>query len=172
MQDLWHIGKVVRLDGFRDDKHTNEELMEMTRDLAKAKHEDKRTLSDHAAESRSALHRVFHGQNDEGALSAVQKNVDQNYHQVNAQWMKIVRQKYQGAIVRRTVKSLDYEGNPISGLHPYKEHICMLKLYKHEYNALETLAEQSLDNASFARRFSSEVSNSFPVARRAKLQAD
>jgi hypothetical protein len=50
MRDLWHIGKVVGLDNFRDDKCTNEELMEMTRDLAKAKRKDKRTLSDHAAE--------------------------------------------------------------------------------------------------------------------------
>jgi hypothetical protein len=148
---------VVGLPGFRDDARTNEEMAEMIRDIARAKREDKKMLLTHTAESRSALRRVFHGQVDQGAHSAVQQNVDENYHRVNAQWMKIVRQKYQGAVIRRTVSSRDYQGQPISGLAPYKEHICMLKLYRHEYDALETLADEALDGASFAQRFSSEV---------------
>jgi hypothetical protein len=158
MQDLWHIGKVVGLPGFKDDKNTDEEIAEMKRDLARAKRDDKRMLMQHAAESRSALHRMFHGQNDEGAVSAVQQNIDENYHQANAKWMKIVREKFQGAVIRRTGKSLDYQGRSISGLEPYYEHICMLRLYTHEYDALETLAERSLDSETFAQRFSSEVS--------------
>jgi hypothetical protein len=165
-QDLWYIGKVVGLPGFKDDKLINEELTEMRRDLARAKRDDKRILSNHSAESRSALHRVFHGKNDEGTLSAVNKNVDQNYHQANARWMKTVREKYQGAVIRRTGNSLDVDGQAISGLDPYEEHICMLKLFTHEYEALETLAEQALDTETFARRFSSEVSNAYFVTGR------
>jgi hypothetical protein len=72
--------------------------------------------------------------------------------------MTVVREKYQGSVIRRTGTSLDIDGQPISGLAPYEEHICMLKLYTHEYNALEALAEQALDTDTFAR-FSSEVSD-------------
>ena len=79
--------------------------------------------------------------------------------------MKVVREKYQGAVIRRTVNLLDYENNPISGLNPYEEHVCMLKLYKHKYEALDMLARDELDNASFARRFSGEVSDGFAVTR-------
>lgn len=158
IQDLWHIGTVIGLPGFKNHKHTNEEMELMKRELTKAKREDKKRLAEHESESRGALHRMFSGQKDEDALSAVQNAVDQSYRQVNAVWMKVVRDKYKGSVIRRTVNSLDYVSNPISGLEPYKEHVCMLELFKHEYDALETLSLNALNDNKFARRVSSEVS--------------
>lgn len=130
-------------------------MAEMMRDLAHAKREDKRMTP----ESRNALLRMFDGDSREGTVSAVDRNVDQSYHQANTKWMTIARAKYQGAVIRRTVNSLDYEGNPISGLEPYEEHICMLNLFNHEYDALEMLAENAVSTVSFGRCFSSEVRN-------------
>ena len=129
----------------------------MTGQLARAKREDKKALSNHAADSRRALHQLFRGEKDEESLSALRKNVDEGYLMENARWMKIVRERYQGSVIRRTGNSLDYLGQPISGLEPYDEHICLLKLYAHEYSALDTLARQSLDGSSFSRTFSSQV---------------
>lgn len=158
VQDLWNIGKAIGLHGFKDGEETDNELKMMNREIARAKREDKKLLSGVEEESRSALRRVFQGTKDEGAVSAVQDTVDQTYWRVNAKWMKVIRAKYQGSVIRRTGSSLDINGNPISGLPPYDEHICILKLYRHEYAALDTLAEKALDGESFAKRFSSEVS--------------
>ncbi|KAH9011667.1 P-loop containing nucleoside triphosphate hydrolase protein [Lactarius pseudohatsudake] len=137
--DLWHIGKVIGLSGFKDDSRTNEELDDMKRSLARAKRDDKNLLLERQAESRQALHRMFEGNDDDqGLISAVNNAVDQNFRKENAKWMAVVR------------------GEAISGLEPYEEHICLLKLYEHEYDALEALATKALDNPSFPRQFSSE----------------
>ncbi|KAH9010726.1 hypothetical protein EDB85DRAFT_2160859 [Lactarius pseudohatsudake] len=133
--DLWHIGKVIGLSGFKDDSRTNEELDDMKRSLARAKRDDKNLLLERQAESRQALHRMFEGNDDDqGLISAVNNAVDQNFRKENAKWMAVA----------------------ISGLEPYEEHICLLKLYEHEYDALEALATKALDNPSFPRQFSSE----------------
>jgi hypothetical protein len=158
-QDLWNIGRAIGISGFKEDEETNRELQQMTRDLARAKREDKKMMSDDEERARSALHRVIQGKQDEGAISDAQIAVDHNFKKMNAQWMKVIRAKYQGVVIRRTVNSLDYAGRPISGLEPYDEHICLLKLHRHEYDALERLAEKTLNDESFAQRFSSEVSD-------------
>lgn len=80
--------------------------------------------------------------------------------------MTVIREKYQGVIIRRSVNSMDCYGKPISGLPLYKENICMLKMYKHEYAALDTLATNELDDESYSREFSSEVSNGLCFTRR------
>ncbi|KAH9018911.1 P-loop containing nucleoside triphosphate hydrolase protein [Lactarius hengduanensis] len=67
-----------------------------------------------------------------------------------------IREKYKGAVIRRTVNSLDYTDNAISGLEPYEEHKCVVELYEHEYQALETLSEQAIGDESFVKRFASE----------------
>lgn len=125
----------------------------MTRELARAKREDDKVLTEKEGDARDALHRMVQGRKDEG-----QKDVDKNFRKMNATWMTVIRAKFEGFVIRRTVQSLDYEGKPISGLGPYEEHICVLNLHDHEYAALEKLAEDALDTESFARRFSSEVS--------------
>lgn len=146
------------MHGFQDDDDTNDQLRKMTRELSRAKREDKSVLAKNEGEARDALHRMVQGTQDEGTLSGAQMAVDQNFKRKTAEWMTIIRAKYQGVVIRRTVKSLDYANRPISGLEPYEEHICMLKLHLHEYDALEKLAQNALDKESFAQRFSSEVS--------------
>lgn len=163
VQDLWNIGKAIGILGFRDEDDNNDKLREMTRDISRAKRIDKRILAENEGEARDALHRMVQGKEGEGTLSGAQKAVDQNFKRENAKWMSIIRAKYQGAVIRRTVNSLDHRGRPISGLDPYEEHICMLKLHRHEYAALEKLAEDALDDESFARRFCSEVSDAIEL---------
>jgi hypothetical protein len=159
-QDLWNIGRAIGLNGFRVSAEIDAELHEMTRDLSRARRDDRKLQAGYEDQTRSALSRMFQGTQEQGGVSAAQQAVDQNFRRENALWMTKIRVKYQGAVIRRTVNSRDYANNVISGLEPYEEHICMLKLYSHEYDALETLAEKALDDDSLVRRFSSEVSGS------------
>ena len=53
---------------------------------------------------------------------------------------------------------MDYSGNPISGLEPYKEHLSIINIYKHEYEALKALAKKAMDSETFVRCFASKVS--------------
>ncbi|KAH9019722.1 P-loop containing nucleoside triphosphate hydrolase protein [Lactarius pseudohatsudake] len=161
--DLWHIGKVIGLSGFKDDVHTNEELARMQRELAEARQEDKKIQLDHEAESLGVLHRTSHGE-IEGTISVSEKAVEQKFQNVKAQWMKVVHERYHGAVIRRTVNSLDYLGNTISGLEPYEEHVCMLELHEHEYKALGDIASQRLAKTyKSLRRLECEVSEGFAL---------
>jgi hypothetical protein len=107
----------------------------------------------------TALTRLFQGQSGERTVP-----VDHHFRRANATWMKVIRAKYQGAVIRRTGETLDIYGKAISGLEPFEEHICMLQLFDHEYESLQTLAEKSMNDKSIARRFSSEVCHNMAVA--------
>ncbi|KAN0128350.1 P-loop containing nucleoside triphosphate hydrolase protein [Lactarius tabidus] len=159
--DLWNIGRAVGIRGFREEEQIDAELSKMARDIARAKREDRKMRPDHETESRVALNRVFQGEQDGSTIVDTQHAVDLHFRKANAQWMKTIRAKYEGVVIRRTSKSLDYAGRPILELEPYEEHICMLLLLPHEYDALEKLAATALDDNSVARRFSSEVTKNF-----------
>ena len=45
----------------------------------------------------------------------------------------------------------------MTGLDAYEEHWCVVEMYQHEYDALEALAETTMDSETFVRRFASEV---------------
>ena len=150
MQDLWNIGKAIGLPGFRDSK--DHELDAMNAALARAKREDRRELRATDEEVLNQRMEAF------VAGTGEQEDVDTHYQFAIATWMKKIREKYEGAVIRRTVYSLDYWGNSITGLEPYLEHVCMISLFDHEYEALERLAEKAVDSESFVRRFASEVS--------------
>ncbi|KAH9011430.1 P-loop containing nucleoside triphosphate hydrolase protein [Lactarius deliciosus] len=159
--DLWHIGKVIGLSGFKDDVHTNEEFAGMQRELAEARQEDEKIQLEHEAESLGALHRTSRGEG-ECTISVGEKAVEQKFPKVKAQWMKVVHERYHGAVIRRTVNSLDYLGSPIYGLEPYEEHICMLELHEHEYKALGDIASYRKIRKSL-RRLECEVSEGFAL---------
>ena len=158
VQDLWNIGRAVGIHGFKNEDTIDTELKQMASEMAKAKRDDRKLTPDLEARSRSFLQRLIQGTPDAHSVGTTQHRVDTNFRVANAKWMKIVRAKYEGAVIRRGIDSVDNKGEPISGLDPYLESVCMLKLYDHEYAALEQLAENALDKKSVARRFSSEVS--------------
>ena len=151
-QDLWNIGRAVGIHGFREDKEIDAELALMAAEIARAKRDDRRLVPRAEGQVREALQRVIKGEQHE------QYEVDVNFRNANARWMEVLRAKFAGAVIRRGPNSKDNNGNLISGLTPYVENVCMLELYRHEYAALDQLAENALSKKSVARRFSSEVS--------------
>ncbi|KAH9019253.1 P-loop containing nucleoside triphosphate hydrolase protein [Lactarius pseudohatsudake] len=134
LADLWNIGKVIGLPAF-DDKNDRE-----TKKIVKT--EDQGKVIDYVTE-------YLRGKTDP-------KQVDTISQYIGAVWVNIIREKYQGSVIRRTVNSKDHTGEPISGLEPYEEHRCVIELHEHEYTALERFAKDAVDNESFVRQFASE----------------
>ena len=158
IQDLWNIGRAVRIHGFKNEDTIDTELKQMASEMAKVKWDDRKLTPDLEAQLHGFLQRLIQGTPDAHSVGMTQHRVDINFQVANAKWMKIVHAKYEGAVIRQGIDSVDNKGKPISGLDPYLESVCMLKLYDHEYIALEQLAENTLDKKLVARRFSSEVS--------------
>ena len=46
----------------------------------------------------------------------------EEYNAVVSEWVADIRTGFEGAVVRRTVNSLDWLRRPISGLEPYHKH--------------------------------------------------
>lgn len=65
-----------------------------------------------------------------------------NHAECVAQWIITIRNKFQGAVLRRTGSSKTYSGEPISGLSPIMEHNIMFPLYPHEAVWMEQIASQ------------------------------
>jgi hypothetical protein len=149
-QDLWNIGKVIGLGGFDDSNDA--ELDVMNKSLARAKRDDKK-------EMRSMDEEVLNQQMEQymGGEGEPEGQEERSKY-VSAKWMEKIRAKYEGAVIRRTTHSTDYRGDWITGLEAYEQHLCVVKMYDHEYEALEKLAEKAADSETFVRRFASEVS--------------
>ncbi|KAH8986189.1 P-loop containing nucleoside triphosphate hydrolase protein, partial [Lactarius hatsudake] len=160
-EDLCNIGKAMGIARFRDGN--NDELKEMSTQIRRARFADKKALKNNEASTRTRLRGVLRSAEGTEAGYAA----DANYLKVNAQWMEVIRKKYEGLVIRRTAKSLDDTQQPIAGLEPYEEHTCILELYDHirktYYEALESIAVKQLDDSSFTKRFSSEVRINFYI---------
>lgn len=149
MQDLWYIGKAIGLPEFND--LNDRELEEMAKALRRAKREDTKALKGIDEEQQQAqVHRYI-----EGEVQPERTEVQMQF--TAATWMRKIREKYKGSVIRRTVNSLDYTNTPISRLDAYEQHRCVIALYEHEYEALEGLAAEVMDSEVFAKRFASEV---------------
>ncbi|KAF8268077.1 hypothetical protein EI94DRAFT_1700483 [Lactarius quietus] len=99
-----------------------------------------------------------------------QHALDANFQRENGKWMKIMWEKYQGLVIWQTVNLLDRSREPISRLVPYEEHNCLLLLFDHKYEALETLTVNLLDSKSVVSHFLSKVCAGHPEANRNILQ--
>jgi hypothetical protein len=63
-------------------------------------------------------------------------------------WIDVMRQRYAGLVIRRTVWSVDNDGKRISGLEPFHEHHIVVKLYDKEMNNLECLAQELIKDGT------------------------
>ena len=129
----------------------------MTKELACAKREDRNEMKSMDEEELNEKVVALVGG------TGGEQGVNERTKYVSAKWMKIIREKYQGAVIRRTAYSLDWRGESITGLEPYEEHVMFVDLHPHEYEAIEKLAEKAVDCETLVRRFASEVSQDLPV---------
>lgn len=60
-------------------------------------------------------------------------------------WIKDIRKRFSGIVIRRTVWSVDHRKVRISGLAPFKEHNLLVELYPHEVDNLELIAQEMVE---------------------------
>ncbi len=62
-----------------------------------------------------------------------------------------IRVRYAGVTIRRTLRSIDYAGQRISGLEPFMEHFIKIPLYPHEKTNLESVAQGLIEDSTLQR---------------------
>lgn len=123
----------------------------MRRDINRARAQDRKTRDEEGNSQAGIIVRgILEGQ--------TAPNIELQQQVVTSQWMKMIREKFRGKVMRRTGNSKDYEGKIISGVAAPSEHLLLLDLYKWERENLETLADKMLESPQAGARLgSSEV---------------
>lgn len=135
-QDLCNLGRFLGLRTFQEEAD---------------KMEDHRRALDRAA--RNERQRRKEGQGEIKLARALVKGQKtraderQEYNDVVQVWVRDIRKGFNNAILRRTLKSLDWTGKPISGLPDYHEHAILLELSQDEHDVQNDLAEEISNEA-------------------------
>ncbi|PCH41826.1 hypothetical protein WOLCODRAFT_51041, partial [Wolfiporia cocos MD-104 SS10] len=134
--DLWNLGHLMGMEGFSEEKL--EDLKAMERDLSLALHWDlssvlhrDRQRLKQLEQSNEVLDRIAH------RWSMHAKSA---YLSVVAEKMETLHNQFAGSIVRQVVNSLDFKGDPISGLPMYHEHIIQRPLLEWEQPFFDMVA--------------------------------
>lgn len=127
-QDLWNLGQCLLIAEFGNDYATEAE--EMKRELRSAAAKDRREMKKGKLKGEAAT------------------MVWANYFEKVLKWIRIIREKFTGTVIRRTLQSKDNRGEPISGLEPYIEKQIVIKLYPHEMANLDELAKDMVKDGT------------------------
>jgi hypothetical protein len=129
----------------------------MRRDLNRARAQDRKTRD---AEGNSKAGIIVRGIL-EGQTAP---NIELEQQVVTSRWMKVIREKFRGKVMRRTGNSKDYEGNFISGIAAPSEHLLLLDLYEWERENLEKLADKMLESPQAGARLGSSEVRSYSLS--------
>lgn len=114
----------------------NADFNEMKRDINRARVQDRKTRD--LDEDGVIIRGVIEGKNTPA-------NLEQQQQMVTLKWMKLIREKFRGKVMRRTGNSKDNQGNRISGIAAPSEHLLLLDLYEWEREHLESMATKMLE---------------------------
>jgi hypothetical protein len=132
----------------------NGEFDEMKRDLNRARAQDRRTRDEDGNSTAGIIVRGIL----EGRTAPANTEIQQQT--ITLKWMKLIRDRFRGKVMRRTGNSTDNEGKLISGIAAPSQHLMLLNLYDWERNNLEQLADKLLESPQAGARLgSSEVSS-------------
>lgn len=121
----------------------------MKRDINRARVQDRKTRD--LDEDGIIVRGVIEGKNTPA-------NLEMQQQLITSKWMKVIREKFRGKVMRRTGNSKDWQGNPISGIAAPSDHLLLLDLYDWEREHLESLATKMLESPNARGRLgSSEV---------------
>jgi hypothetical protein len=106
-----------------------------------------RDLRRSAAKDRQ---RFKQGDRDRAIVTAnlkgdAQVQIPSLYRDQMLKWICIIRQRFSGVVIHRSVWSVDNIGVRISGLAAFQEHSLLVKLYKHELKNLELIAQEVVE---------------------------
>jgi len=126
----------------------------MKRDINRARTQDRKSRDEDGTPQAGIIVRgVLEGKNTPANLEMQQQIATSN-------WMRVIREKFRGKVMRRTGNSKDNLGNPISGIAAPSEHLLLLELYDWERVNLEQLANKMLETPNAGAKLgSSEVTS-------------
>ncbi|KAG1772200.1 P-loop containing nucleoside triphosphate hydrolase protein [Suillus placidus] len=132
--DVWNIGRCLGLELFGSTY--DDEALKMVRQLRAAAAKDRKRFQ----------------QGDRIAtiiMGTVKGNTDVEvpslYRSQMLTWIGIIRERFSGIVIWRTIWSIDNHGTRISGLAPFQEHNLLVKLYSHEVDNLECIAKDLIE---------------------------
>lgn len=133
-QDVWNIGRCLGLELFGSSY--DDEALKMVRQLRAAAAKDRKRLKQGDRIAKIIMGTV------KGDADA---EVPSLYRSQMLIWIIVIRERFSGIVIRRTIWSVDYRGARISGLAPFQEHNLLVKLYSHEVDNLECIAKDLVE---------------------------
>ncbi|KAG2097976.1 uncharacterized protein F5147DRAFT_777839 [Suillus discolor] len=156
--DVWNIGRCLGLELF-DSSH-DEEASKMVSQLRAAAAKDRKRFK-----KGNRIAKII--------IGTVKGNSDAEvpslYRGEMLTWINIIRERFSGIVIRRTILSVDYGGTRISGLAPFQEHNLLIKLYKHELDNLECIADNLVQQGGAKAAKYASGSDFYMCVRRALL---
>ncbi|KAG1763002.1 P-loop containing nucleoside triphosphate hydrolase protein [Suillus placidus] len=156
--DVWNIGRCLGLELFGSTY--DDEALKMVRQLRAAAAKDRKRFQ----------------QGDRIAtiiMGTVKGNTDVEvpslYRSQMLTWIGVIRERFTGIVIRRTIWSVDNHGTRISGLAPFQEHNLLVKLYSHEVDNLECIAKDLVEEGGARAAKFASGSDFYMRVRRALL---
>ena len=110
-----------------------EELMRLNREMNRATRADTKALREAGAEGSVLRGMLIGGTNTNTPTLKVPKVVDE--------WMGVFRGCFAFHVIRRTIDSINPEGEKLFGMRPYMEHNLKLEMYDWEASELRAFAK-------------------------------
>lgn len=133
-QDVWNIGRYLGLEPFGS--AYDDEALKMVRQLRAAAAKDRKRF-----QQGNRIATIIMG-TVKGDADA---DIPSLYRSQMLMWIGIIRERFSGVVIRRTIWSVDNCGTRISGLAPFQEHNLLVKLYSHEVDNLERIAKDLVE---------------------------
>lgn len=143
LQDLVNIGNFLGIRGFEEDADELDEYRRMT---------DKFKRKDRAERKAAGINEATVARAFVKGKKTKRQDYETQYDRSLQEWIDKLRELFQEHIIRRTIDSLDWKGEPISGLPPYHEHPLLLTLTEEERSVLDQLAEQVVKEGAGVRQ--------------------
>ncbi|KIK38068.1 hypothetical protein CY34DRAFT_91603, partial [Suillus luteus UH-Slu-Lm8-n1] len=132
--DVWNIGRYLGLEPFGS--AYDDEALKMVRQLRAAAAKDRKRF-----QQGNRIATIIMG-TVKGDADA---DIPSLYRSQMLMWIGIIRERFSGVVIRRTIWSVDNCGTRISGLAPFQEHNLLVKLYSHEVDNLERIAKDLVE---------------------------
>jgi hypothetical protein len=116
----------------------DEMYAKLCREFAKARGKDLRRRS---SDEEDAEHAEY----------GIEAPEESEQRKVALRWVKRLRERFTGFIVRRTHDSVDCDGKKISGLAPYEEYRLDLRQFKLEASMIKSLPSRNSEDAKGAK---------------------
>ncbi|KAG1772227.1 P-loop containing nucleoside triphosphate hydrolase protein [Suillus placidus] len=156
--DVWNIGRCLGLELFGSSY--DDEALKMERQLRSAAVKDRKRFK-----QGDRITKIIMGT----VMGNAGLEVPSLYRNQMLTWINIIRKRFLGVVIRRTIWSVDNHGVRISGLAPFKEHNLLVKLYSHEVENLELIAKDLVEEGGVRAAKFASGSDFYMRVRRALL---